>query len=145
MWFRSDEILREAHGEQDQAFWRNTRSGRFAWSTAMNQRRSERVLLQVRIVVDTTIEGGRHVRLDAFTLVVNAHGGLLEMSLKVPKGHKLLLTNPNLGTQELCHVVAVRGSDDGHFAIAFEFDNPSPQFWPITFPPHDWSVVQTEH
>jgi len=110
----------------------------------MNRRRSERVLLQIRVVVETTCEEGKHVRLDAFTLVVNAHGGLLEMALKVPKGHKLLLTNPALGAQELGHVVATRSSQDGYFTVAFEFDSPSPQFWPIAFPPADWTLVPTE-
>lgn len=102
-------------------------------------------MLQLHVVVETTDQEGKHVRLDAFTLVVNAHGGLLEMSLKVPKEHRLLLTNPTLGVQELCHVVGVRGSQDGFFAVAFEFDSPSPQFWPIQFPPADWNLVPTEN
>jgi hypothetical protein len=102
-------------------------------------------LLQIPVVVETTDQDGKHVRLDAFTLAVNAHGGLLEMGLKVPKGHRLLLTNPTLGVQELCHVVGVRGAQDGFFAVAFEFDSPSPQFWPIAFPPADWNLVPTEN
>jgi hypothetical protein len=102
------------------------------------------VLLQIHLVVETTNQDGRHVRLDGFTLVVNAHGGLLEMGLKVPKGHRLLLTNTTLGVQELCHVVAVRSSEDGYYAVAFEFDNPAPHFWPIAFPPVNWQLVQQE-
>ena len=111
----------------------------------MNRRRSERVLLQVRVLVETELEEGKLVRLDAFTLVVNAHGGLLEMSLKVPKGQKLLLSNPALRVQQACRVIAIRSSKDGVFAVAFEFDNPRPQFWPIAFPPTDWSLVEAEH
>ncbi|MGC2764030.1 MAG: hypothetical protein WB607_00870 [Candidatus Acidiferrum sp.] len=101
-------------------------------------------MLQIHLVVETTLQDGKPVRLDAFTLVVNAHGGLLEMGLKVPKGHHLLLTNATLGVQEWCHVMGVRSSEDGYYAVAFEFDSPSPQFWPIAFPPSDWSLVQTE-
>jgi hypothetical protein len=104
----------------------------------MTRRRSERILLQIRVVVETTTEEGKWVRLEAFTLVVNAHGGLLEMSLKVGKGHKMLLMNPVLGAQQSCRVVGLRGSVDGQFAVAFEFDGPAPQFWPIPFPPSDW-------
>jgi hypothetical protein len=85
------------------------------------------------------------VRLDAFTLMVNAHGGLLEIALKLPKGHPLLLTNTTLGAQEWCHVTGTRSSEDGYYAVAFAFDNPAPQFWPIVFPPADWSLVQTEN
>lgn len=103
------------------------------------------MLLQVHLVVETTNQDGKHVRLDGFTLVVNAHGGLLEMGLKVPKGHRLLLTNPTLAAQELCHVVGVRSSQDGYYAVAFEFDNPAPNFWPIAFPPADWNMVPQEN
>lgn len=109
-----------------------------------SQRRSERVLLQIRVLVETATEEGDVVRLEAFTLVVNAHGGLLEMSLKVPKGHRMWLSNPTLGVREGCRVIASRSSQGGDFAIAFEFENPAPQFWPIAFPPIDWSLVEAE-
>jgi hypothetical protein len=102
-------------------------------------------LLQIHVVVESTDHDGKHVRLDGFTLVVNAHGGLLEMGLKVPKGHRLLLTNPTLGVQEFCRVVGIRGTQDGYYSVAFEFENRSPQFWPIVFPPADWNLVETEN
>src|ERR1700739_1263493 len=106
----------------------------------MNRRRSERVLLQVRVLVEIELEEGGKVRLDAFTLVVNAHGGLIEINFKPARGSKLLLINPVLGGQESCTVVGVRSSRDGAFAVALEFDNPAPQFWPIGFPPRDWGL-----
>jgi hypothetical protein len=121
------------------------RTRRGAQPQVMNKRRSERVLLQVRVLVETELEDGRLVRLDAFTLVVNAHGGLLEMSLKVPRGHKLWLSNPAIGQQEACRVIAVKSSRDGVFAIAFEFASPAAQFWPIAFPPTDWGLVEAEN
>ena len=100
--------------------------------------------LQIRVVVETEIEKGKLVRLDAFTLVVNAHGGLLEMSLKVAQGQKMLLANPVAGEKQPCRVVGVRSSQDGLFAVAFEFDSPTPQFWPIAFPPAGWDLIQAE-
>jgi hypothetical protein len=110
----------------------------------INRRRSERVPLQLRVDVQTEIEPGKLARLDAFTLVVNAHGGLLEMSLKVKKGQKLQVSNPAARVQQTCSVVDVRKSQDGLFAVAFEFDNPTPQFWPIAFPPTDWDLARAE-
>lgn len=110
----------------------------------MTRRRSERVLLQIRVIVETTVDEGQWVRLDAFTLVVNAHGGLLELPLKMAKGQKMVLMNPAVGAQEPCRVVDTRRTEDAHFAVGFEFDNPSPQFWPISFPPADWSFAQTQ-
>jgi hypothetical protein len=111
----------------------------------MNRRRSERVLLQIHVLVETELEAGTLVRLDAFTLVVNAHGGLLEMGLKVPAGQRLVLTNPALGGQEACRVVTTKATQDGFYAVAVEFEHPSPQFWPISFPPPDWRLVQAEN
>jgi len=110
----------------------------------MNRRRSERVLLQVRVIVVTQLEHGKSVRFDAFTLVVNAHGGLLEMSLKLSGGQKILLANPVTGAEESCKVVGVKGTGNGTFAVAFEFDRPCPRFWPISFPPKDWDLVAAQ-
>jgi len=111
----------------------------------MNRRRSERVPLQIRVVVETEVEQGKLVRLEAFTVAVNAHGGLLEMSLKVAQGHKLLLANPAMCVKQACRVVEVRSSQDGFFAVAFEFDSPAPHFWPIAFAPTDWGQVQAKN
>jgi hypothetical protein len=142
---RNEEILREAGCQQNEIVPARALCGGDTASKDLTRRRSERVLLQIHVVVETTDQDEKHVRLDAFTLVVNAQGGLLEMGLKVPNGHQLLLINPTLGVQEFCHVVGIRGSQDGFFAVAFEFDNPSPQFWPIAFPPADWNLVPTEN
>jgi hypothetical protein len=85
--------------------------------------------------VETTIEEGRRVRQEAFTVVVNEHGGLIEMNFRVYKGQKLLLTNPASSIEQSCSVVRVRNLRDGYFAVAFEFDCPAPQFWQIPFSP----------
>jgi hypothetical protein len=110
-----------------------------------NRRRSERVLLQIRVHVVVEIEEGKPVRSDAFTLVVNAHGGLLEMSLKVSKGQKLRLSSPVAGLEETCTVVAVRSAPEASYTVGFEFDRPCPHFWPISFPPKDWHVVEAKN
>jgi len=89
------------------------------------------------VTVETTIEEGRRVRQEAFTVVVNEHGGLIELNFRVHKGQKLLLTNPASSVQQLCRVVCVNNLPDGYFAAAFEFDYPAPQFWQIPFPPPD--------
>jgi hypothetical protein len=109
----------------------------------MNQRRSDRVSLQIRLIVETELQGGTLARMEAFTLVVNAHGGLLELSLKLAKGQKLFLANPVSGARESCRVVSTRRANDGQFEVAFEFENPTPQFWPINFPPADWELVRS--
>ena len=99
------------------------------------------MMIQVRLIVEFEFETGKLARLEAFTLHVNAHGGSLESSVKVVKGMTLFLTNPGLGLRESCRVVDVHNSEDGLFAVAFEFDRPIPHFWPIAFPPKDWNLV----
>ena len=111
----------------------------------MNRRRSERVLLQIHVIVEIELEAGTLARLDAFTLVVNAHGALVEMSLKAAAGQKLALVNPTLGVREACRVVGAKSTQDGFYGVAVEFEHPSPQFWPITFPPADWGLVEAEN
>ncbi len=101
--------------------------------------------LQIRVIVETEIEQGKVISLEAFTISVNAHGGLLEMGLRVREGQKLLLTNPAVGVRQSCRVVQVRSSRNGSFAVAFEFDCPPPQFWSIAFPLADRGVVKTEN
>jgi len=99
----------------------------------MTGKQSEQVPLQVRVTVVVELERGKPIGLDAFTLSVDAGGGLLEMSLKVSKGQTLLLFNPCTGQHESCTVVSVRNARGGGFAVAFEFDRPLTQFWPISF------------
>ena len=77
------------------------------------------------------------MRQEAFTVVVNEHGGLIELNFRVRKGQKLVLTHPASSVQQLCSVVGVKNLPDGYFAAAFEFDYPAPQFWQIPFPPPD--------
>jgi hypothetical protein len=103
------------------------------------------VWLQIRVIVETEIEQGNLVRIEAFTISVSAHGGLLEMGHRVLEGQKLLLTNPAVGTRQGCKVVRVRSSRNGSFAVAFEFDCPTQQFWPIAFSSADRVLVKSEN
>ena len=106
-----------------------------------NRRRSERVLLQVPVNLEIPQPDGRFLRGDAYTLCVNAHGGLLEMGTRVDLGQKLILANPGSGMREPGRVVHCDKSQDGYFAVAFEFDHPAPDFWPLIFPPSDWKHI----
>ena len=107
-----------------------------------NRRRSQRVLLQVAVLVRAEMPGGKPSQIRALTLVVNAHGGLLESPKKMTADQQITLVNPQTGTEVGCKVVRVEGPDKESFKIAFEFDQRSPRFWPITFPPEDWEVAE---
>jgi len=104
-----------------------------------NKRRSERVLLRMTVVVHAEDEERKPIQEQAITQVVNAHGGLLQMSKHLHVGQSFLLANPKNKMEQTCRVVRVE--DFGAlFNVAFEFAQPSPGFWPIVFPPADWAV-----
>jgi PilZ domain len=106
-----------------------------------NRRRSERVMLQVPVVVQAKTRDGKDVQESTQTVVVNAHGGLLKLKMEIKAGQPIILINERAKLQQSCRVVRVETSEAGHSAVAFEFDQPSPHFWPIVFPPADWGSV----
>ena len=106
-----------------------------------NRRRSERVMLQMAVTVITETPDRMQVQEEATTLVVNAHGGLLKLKMEVLTGQPLVLVNPKNKLEQYCRVVRSEPSFPGYFAVAFEFDHPSPNFWPIVFPPVDWAAT----
>jgi hypothetical protein len=103
-----------------------------------NRRRSQRVVLQVPLLLRTELTDGRKVRVHAFTLVVNAHGGLLESPLMLPANHKIALVNPQTGMEAWCRVIRSERSSADTVTFAFEFHEPSATFWSISFRPEDW-------
>jgi hypothetical protein len=105
------------------------------------QRRSERVLLQLQVTVEVEMPDGKPLRQHASTLVVSAHGGLLEIGRKMSVGEGFLIFNPKTGMKQACQALRVERSQHAYFAVAFEFDGPAPHFWPIVFPPANWAMV----
>jgi hypothetical protein len=95
-------------------------------------------MLQIPVVVQVRTREGEDMREETQTVVVNAHGGLLRLRMEVKAGQPILLINERSKAQQGCRVVRVETSESGNSAVAFEFDQPAPQFWPIVFPPADW-------
>jgi len=104
-------------------------------SHASNRRRSRRVLFQVTVLIRAETPEGKRVQAQGFTLSVNAHGGLLESPLKVAADQRMTVVNPHTGKEVGCRAVRAERASSELFSVAFEFDRPSPQFWPITFSP----------
>ena len=109
-------------------------------SDPSNRRRSERVMLQIPVKVLAETADRAQVEEDTHTLVVNAHGGLLRLKAELLVGQPVVLVNPQSGMEQSCRVVRIDQAGSGSFAVAFEFDRPSPKFWPVVFPPTDWGV-----
>ena len=106
-----------------------------------NRRRSQRVLLQVAVLVRKRTPEGM-LQAQAFTKVVNAHGGLMDAPFEMKTGEKITLVSPISLREAHCHVIRVDRPSDGYCPTAFEFDEPNPRFWPISFPPADWAVAE---
>jgi hypothetical protein len=110
-------------------------------SESNNRRRSERVVLNMPVVVVTETTEGKRIHEETHTLVVNAHGGLLKLRMEVVPGQPMLVINPKNGKEQKCRVTRVENPPGGGLAVAFEFETPAPHFWPIVFPPGDWGAA----
>ena len=105
-----------------------------------NRRRSERVMLRMTVLVTAEDQERRQIQEQAETQVVNAHGGLLRTKQQGHMGQSFLLSNPRNRKEMSCRVVQTDDEGMEFYKIAFEFDRPAPNFWPIVFPPADWYV-----
>src|SRR5882762_5477212 len=104
-----------------------------------NRRRSERIVLRVPLQLSARMPDGKRISIEVYSLVVNAHGGLLDMGMEMLSGQQLILTNPRNEKVASGKIVRVEASKEGRFSVAFAF--PAPSFWPVSFPPADWSLV----
>ncbi len=109
-------------------------------SDPANRRRSKRVVLQVPVVLLAETSERKQAQEQTQTLVVNAHGGLMKLKMELLAGQPFILMNAKSGMKQGCRVVRIEQPSPDYFAVAFEFDRPSPKFWPIVFPPADWGL-----
>jgi hypothetical protein len=113
-------------------------------ATGADRRRSERLFLDVRLIVrGESVE--RKVFLEpTFTISVSAHGALVVMSTKVVLGQTLFLRNPG-AQKEMEGRVTRFGPRYGNQAqVGINFTQPTLTFWPAVFPPKSWKSVATE-
>jgi len=109
-------------------------------SNPVNRRRSERVMLRMRLLVIAEDAERKRQEIEGLTQVVNAHGGLMKFPLYLHVGQPLQLVNPQNKVEQSSRVVRVEDTAAGDYSIAFEFDKPNPKFWPVVFPPEDWNA-----
>ena len=106
-----------------------------------NRRRSERVVLRVPLQLSAKMPDGKRISIEVYSLVVNAHGGLLDVGMEMLSGQQVILSNPRNEKVASGKIVRVEASDEGRFSVAFAFEFPAPSFWPVSFPPADWSLI----
>lgn len=108
------------------------------------QRRSQRLLLQMPVLVQGVTQGARSFLEETKTLVVNAHGALIVLSRTVACGEELVLKNQKSQEERPCKVVFLGPADSGKNQVGVEFTQPAPFFWHIDFPPDDWAPPAPE-
>jgi hypothetical protein len=102
----------------------------------LGQRRSERVLVDLPVVVQGNSPDRQPFREETFTVTVSAHGALLMMATRVALGQELVLTNGTNEERET-RVSYVGPAHAGLAQVGIEFVRPAPEFWPVNSPSSD--------
>jgi hypothetical protein len=108
-------------------------------ATMSNRRRSQRVLLRIPILVIAIGPDKQPISERAYTAVVNAHGGLIHLAMKVRLGQALIVRNPETSEEQSCRVVRSSEAQEGKYEVGLEFTTPNSNFWHVAFPPSDWA------
>jgi hypothetical protein len=106
----------------------------------LKKRRSQRINLNVPVVVYSPAREGPLFYESTQTLVVSAHGALMALTAMVAPKQRLLVQNTASGEQRECRVVYVKKELTGPPQVAVEFTRPAQSFWHIVFPPDDWTA-----
>jgi hypothetical protein len=101
-------------------------------------RRSSRVHFAIPVFVYGGREQGDPFQEMTDTVSVNAGGGLIALATPVKRGQKLLLVNLKSEESIQCSVMDVHGDKSGKLLVGFAFDELSPRYWGLVFPPEDW-------
>ncbi len=109
-----------------------------------SRRRSQRVLMQVGIVVRGADTMNRKFEEETETLSINAHGALILLGAKVASGTKVVIKHMKTQEEQECAVVFLGSTRGGKTEIGFEFSSPRPTFWRVAFPPEDWTPRHPE-
>ena len=113
-------------------------------STAfLNARRSQRVVARIPVQVRKRTVGDGFITEVSHTLVVNAHGALIALTMNVQLNELLVIKTVNGAEERQSRVVQAGQKERGRLSeVAIAFTAPAPYFWHIDFPPADWSPLQ---
>jgi hypothetical protein len=106
-----------------------------------NQRRSQRILLSVPILVSGVRANGAAFSERTHTVVVNAHGALVQLREQMLPGHMLRIKNLATNEELNCTVVDINPRST---AVQVEFAESCPRLWCVSFPPVDGSLRSPE-
>jgi hypothetical protein len=106
-----------------------------------DRRRSERLPLDVVLVVRGQTAKRKSFQEAAFTTSVSAYGALVVMSTKVELGQTIYLKNPNTQKEMECRVTRFGPLYGTQAQVGVDFAQPTLTFWPAVFAPNSWKPV----
>jgi hypothetical protein len=109
-------------------------------TTGHEQRRSGRINLKIRVIVQGTSQSGHSILEETQTLDVSAHGTFLLLKTLVVVRQILIVRNCKTHEEMISRVVRVARNEAGEMAAGLAFMYPSARFWQIAVPPKDWSL-----
>ncbi len=95
------------------------------------RRRTQRVLLNVPIMVRGQSKDNRPFEEETHTLLVSAHEAMVLLHADVSLGQRLVLLNLNTKREREGHVIYRGMTYAGATQVAVEFTQPASDFWPI--------------
>jgi hypothetical protein len=107
-----------------------------------DRRRSERLLLDVALVVRGESAESQPFREKTFTISVSAHGTLLVLATKVALGQTLLLSNLHSQGEVVGRVVRFGLPRGGLAQVGIDVAQPAPEFWPVESVPDSWTSLR---
>jgi hypothetical protein len=99
------------------------------------RRRSQRVMLSVRVLVSGNRPTGHAFSEEVSTVVVNAHGALIVAAEPLHVSQLVTIKHLKSGEEQMCRVVQIETAEPGMSEVALEFLEPAPRFWRVSFPP----------
>lgn len=104
------------------------------------ERRSERILLDLPVVICGGSAEHPTFREETFTVTVSAHGALVMLAAKVALGQKVVVMNPQNWDEREGRVSYLGPDRAGLAQVAVEFMQPAPEFWEVSTPPANWKL-----
>ena len=113
---------------------------RFVMATwaAANRRKAQRVAMQIKVNVSGYNSEGARFAENTNTIMISAFGCQVLLRNPVKKGQRLVLSNVQSKKSAECLVAEQEGKGAAS-NIGLAFTVPNQSFWPVDFPPADWS------
>jgi hypothetical protein len=103
-----------------------------------NRRKAQRVAMQIKVNVSGYNSEGARFGEDTNTIVISGFGCLVSLHNPVKKGQRVVLSNAQTKRTTECLVASQEGKGTAS-NIGLAFTVPNQSFWPVDFPPADWS------